>query len=31
MEKIPYIDKKLRFSDSSGEFGREFFTELEGK
>ncbi|KAJ5370316.1 oxidoreductase [Penicillium cataractarum] len=31
MEKIRYIDKKLRFNDSSGEFGRDFFTDLEGK
>ncbi|KAJ5160468.1 oxidoreductase [Penicillium canariense] len=31
MEKIQYINKKIRFSDASGEFGREFFTDLEGK
>ena len=31
MENIKYIDKKLRFNDSSSEFGREFFTDLEGK
>ncbi|KAJ5432608.1 oxidoreductase [Penicillium daleae] len=31
MEKIQYINKKLRFNDSSAEFGRDFFTDLEGK
>ena len=31
MEKIKYIDKKIRFNDSSAEFGREFFTDLDGK
>ena len=31
MEKIKYIEKKLRFNDSSADFGREFFTDLDGK
>jgi alcohol dehydrogenase (NADP+) len=31
MKKIEKLNKKLRFNDSSGEFGREFFTGLEGK
>jgi alcohol dehydrogenase (NADP+) len=31
MKKIQGIDKKLRFNDSSADFGRDFFTDLEGK
>jgi len=31
MKKIEKLNKKLRFNDSSGEFGREFFNGLEGK
>ncbi|KOS48560.1 hypothetical protein ACN38_g542 [Penicillium nordicum] len=31
MKKIEKINKKLRFNDSSGEFGRDFFNDLEGK
>lgn len=31
MKKIEKINKKLRFNDSSGEFGRDFFNGLEGK
>lgn len=31
MDKIQTINKKTRFNDSSGEFGREFFEDLEGK
>lgn len=31
MQKIGAINKKLRFNDSSGVFGRDFFTDLEGK
>lgn len=31
MKKIETINKKLRFNDSSGVFGREFFEDLEGK
>lgn len=31
MNKIHQIDRKLRFNDSSGDFGRDFFTDLEGK
>lgn len=30
MNKIHQIDRKLRFNDSSGEFGRDFFQDLEG-
>ncbi|ODM21800.1 hypothetical protein SI65_02644 [Aspergillus cristatus] len=30
MSKIQQIDRKLRFNDSSGEFGRDFFQDLEG-
>lgn len=31
MEKIETINKKTRFGDNSGDFGREFFEDLEGK
>jgi len=31
MEKINGINRKIRFNDSSGEFGRDFFQDLEGK
>lgn len=32
MEKIKTINRKMRFNDlSSGEFGREFFGDLEDK
>lgn len=31
MKKIEKINKKLRFNDSSDEFGRDFFIGLEGK
>lgn len=31
MEKIAGIDKKLRFNDASGNFGWNFFADLEGK
>ncbi|KAJ5589273.1 hypothetical protein N7537_011951 [Penicillium hordei] len=31
MKKIEKINKKFRFNDSSGEFGRDFFNDLEGK
>jgi alcohol dehydrogenase (NADP+) len=31
MKKIEKINKKRRFNDSSGEFGRDFFAGLEGK
>lgn len=31
MKKIEGINKKLRFNDSSESFGRDFFTDLEGK
>jgi alcohol dehydrogenase (NADP+) len=31
MKKIAEIDQKLRFNDSSDEFGREFFSDLDGK
>ncbi|KAJ5610871.1 hypothetical protein N7510_007590 [Penicillium lagena] len=31
MKKIQAINKKLRFNDSSADFGRDFFTDLEGK
>ncbi|CAG8886067.1 unnamed protein product [Penicillium egyptiacum] len=31
MKKIEKINKKLRFNDSSDEFGRDFFVGLEGK
>lgn len=31
MKKIQGINKKIRFNDSSGEFGKVFFTGLEGK
>lgn len=30
MSKIHQIDRKLRFNDSSGDFGRDFFQDLEG-
>ena len=31
MRKIKAINKKLRFNDSSGDFGRDFFNDLEDK
>lgn len=31
MEKIAAIDKKLRFNDPSGNFGWNFYSDLEGK
>lgn len=31
MKKIQQNDRKLRFNDSSGDFGRDFFQDLEGK
>lgn len=31
MHKIESIDKKLRFNDSSADFGRDFFSDLDGK
>lgn len=31
MEKIRTINKKIRFNDSSGEFGRDFFDGCEDK
>jgi len=31
MKKIETINKKLRFNDSSAEFGMDFFSDLEGK
>lgn len=31
MKRIDQINKKARFNDSSADFGREFFTDLEGK
>lgn len=31
VNKIAAIDKKLRFNDSSKDFGYNFFTDLEGK
>lgn len=31
VEKIDQLDKKLRFSDPSERFGREFFSDLDGK
>jgi diketogulonate reductase-like aldo/keto reductase len=31
LKKIESIDKKLRFNDSSKDFGYEFFTDLDGK
>ncbi|KAG0155479.1 hypothetical protein PDIDSM_1056 [Penicillium digitatum] len=31
MTNIEKINKKIRFNDSSGEFGRDFFSGLEGK
>lgn len=30
LNKINQIDRKLRFNDSSGDFGRDFFQDLEG-
>lgn len=29
MAKIKTMNKKLRFNDSSGDFGRDFFEDLE--
>lgn len=31
IEKINSIDKKLRFNDSSNDFGYELFADLDGK
>jgi alcohol dehydrogenase (NADP+) len=31
MKKIESIDKKLRFNDSSDDFGYTFFSDLDGK
>lgn len=31
MQKINGIDRKLRFNDSSADFGRDFFKDLDGK
>jgi alcohol dehydrogenase (NADP+) len=31
LKKIDSIDKKLRFNDSSEEFGYNFFADLDGK
>ncbi|KAE8318390.1 NADP-dependent oxidoreductase domain-containing protein [Aspergillus transmontanensis] len=31
MQKIHGIDRKLRFNDSSSDFGRDFFSDLDGK
>lgn len=31
MKSIEKINRKIRFNDSSGDFGREFFEDLEGK
>ncbi|KAJ5281274.1 hypothetical protein N7478_006646 [Penicillium angulare] len=31
MEKIDRLNRKMRFNDSSGEFGRDFFEDLEDK
>lgn len=31
MIEIQRIDKKRRFNDSSDDFGKPFFTDLEGK
>ena len=31
LKKIDSIDKKLRFNDSSADFGYNFFTDLDGK
>ncbi|KAJ5086419.1 hypothetical protein NUU61_007726 [Penicillium alfredii] len=31
MKKIQTINRKIRFNDSSGTFGRDFFMDLEGK
>ncbi|KAF7586066.1 hypothetical protein BBP40_009613 [Aspergillus hancockii] len=31
MQKIQGIDRKLRFNDSSSDFGRNFFSDLDGK
>jgi alcohol dehydrogenase (NADP+) len=31
IKKIASIDKKLRFNDSSEDFGYNFFTDLDGK
>ena len=31
LDKISTIDKKLRFNDPSGNFGYDFYTDLEGK
>lgn len=31
MKTIETINKKYRFNDSSGVFGRQFFEDLEGK
>lgn len=31
MRRIEQINRKIRFNDSSGVFGRQFFEDLEGK
>ena len=31
VKKIRGIDRKLRFNDSSADFGRDMFTDLDGK
>jgi alcohol dehydrogenase (NADP+) len=31
LQKIESIDKKLRFNDSSKDFGYDFFVDLDGK
>lgn len=31
MDKISKLNRKIRFNDSSGEFGRDFFEDLEDK
>jgi diketogulonate reductase-like aldo/keto reductase len=31
IQKIDSLDKKLRFNDSSKDFGYELFTDLDGK
>ncbi|KAE8372593.1 NADP-dependent oxidoreductase domain-containing protein [Aspergillus bertholletiae] len=31
MKQVQGIDKKLRFNDSSSDFGRDFFSDLDGK
>lgn len=31
VKKVASVDKKLRFNDSSKDFGYNFFTDLDGK